>query len=827
MKKSVIIRVLALLLLILVVVFTWFFIPSNRTSSLNSNLTDTAAIKDLLLLGDKLRGSNQDSCHVAYNKAIALAKTLDQNKLSNHLLGLGYVGIAAVNCNMGNYEESLKSLQLALKSSEKFSDNDIRAQAINVKGLLFFNQSNFDSAVVCFNEALSLAKLVNNKKLQAKIHTNFAIIQFYKGLCDEAISYFSKTLELAEELNDFDLLTGTYINMGLVANNFGEYNKAIGFYQKAIDNYQKINGIDGLILCYQNLGSLHVSLGNYGQAVDYMQTSLKLAEQIGDKSNIAKAHHNMAEIFSRVGDNEQAMNEYLISIKKKEELNDKTALTDGYNGIGGIFYQKGQYEKAFEYFEKALKTSLELSFVKGQQTAFSSMASVYLAQENYTSAAEFYQKALDLAQQTMNVSSESDLFINLGNVFSHLKQFRKAENYLKNALAIKKELGEKDGLANVYSELAQLKLQEANASRDDRDRLLENAREYGLKAHRIGEEIQSTPLVNSTSLLLKRIFKGLGNTSKALEFAEKFIVTNDSLQNKSKSEAITFAEARWSVQKHQDKIETLENEKELLDKIVESERVQTKQYRIISAFAVAIVFLLIAFSIFLFYYFQKKRDAIYQQQMHNLTVLKMQNVRSRISPHFIFNVLSSISQSVNDADRLKNKINSLSVLLRNVIENIEVQSISFDKELLVVQAFVELQKEMIPAPFTFKVEIDQSFDHEILIPAMIIQIPVENAIKHGLMPKENGPSEVIIRANKTTEGAMIAVLDNGLGLSNLVNKTAGTGTGLKMVMQSIQFLNSKNVRKMRFSINDRSITEPDQPGTVAEIFIPNEFSFIV
>jgi LytS/YehU family sensor histidine kinase len=167
------------------------------------------------------------------------------------------------------------------------------------------------------------------------------------------------------------------------------------------------------------------------------------------------------------------------------------------------------------------------------------------------------------------------------------------------------------------------------------------------------------------------------------------------------------------------------------------------------------------------------------------------------------------------------------VLLRNVIENIEFQSISFNKELSVVQAFVELQKEMIPAPFTLKVEIDKGFDPEILIPAMIIQIPVENAIKHGLIPKESGPSEVIIRASKTYEGTMIAILDNGLGLSNLVSKTAGTGTGLKMVMQTIQFLNSKNERKMRFSINDRSITEPDQPGTVAEIFIPNEFSFIV
>jgi tetratricopeptide (TPR) repeat protein len=796
--------VVTLLLIICILLPAYFFFTNNLFKANSANTLnhsdDLVIVKTFLEKGDKFRGSNQDSCNYYYNRAIEKSKLLPQDSSSNHLIALGYIGIAALNCNMGNYPESDKSVKTALEFANITNDKDIKAQAINIKGLLYYNQSNYDSAVICYQKALPLALDAANKKVQGKLHTNMAIINYLQGKCDLAIESFSKTLAIAEELQDVDLITGTFMNMGLVASNFGEYDKATGFYLKAIDNYEK--------------------------SIESLEFSLKLSEEIGDKANIAKAHHNIAEVFARVGDYPRAMEEYLISIRQKEELNDKTALTDGYNGVGGLLCQQEQYTKALEYFYKSLKISEELNLVKGKSNASSNIASVYSAQHQYSQAIKFYQKALDLAIQINNKSGIADLNVNLGNTYSKMQQFDQAEAYLIKALSQKIGLGEKEGIAIAYAELANTEIKQALAVSDsDQTNCYKNAEEYALKAYSIAEELKSIPLVNTTSLVLKQAYQGLGNYPEALKFAEKFSISNDSLLNKSKTEAVTYAEARWSVEKQQKMIDLLQSQKDLQDKLLISKEKETNQQKIIIYFGIGLLILILAFTIIFAVYNRKHRDLLYQRQLNNLTVLKMQNISNRISPHFIFNMLSSISHSVDDTEKAKYKIGNLTMLLRNVIENIEHTAIPLAEELTIVQKFVELQKDKITLAFKFEINVEPDFNTDMLVPAMIIQIPAENALKHGLMPKQDGTCELSITAKKTESGSLISVIDNGIGLKNQTGKTSGTGTGLKMVMQTIQFLNSKNKNKIEFSIEERNQREVNSSGTIAEIFIPEEYSF--
>ena len=806
-----------------IIIILLFYIKQD--SGKNTVIT-TEQIRSLIAQGDSLRGSNQDSCIAVYNRAIEMAHSIEQNETAKHLAGLGYVGLAALNCNMGNYPGSTENVILALKCAESFDDTDIRAQAINIKGLLCFNQSKFDSALVFYNQALTLAKDAGNVKLQGKLHTNFAIVKFYQGYSDEAIANFGHTLEIAEQLNDIDLITGTYINMSQVANHFGEYSKAIGFYEKAIESYKKINGIDGLILCHQNLGTIWFLQGNYGKAFEEVQQSLKLAEEIGDKSNIAKAQHNMAELYARVGDQQQAMEAYLVSIRKKEELNDKAALIDGYNGLGALFYQKEQYDKALEYFNKALTLSDELSLMKTKSTAYSSIAGVHVARHNYNEAVQYYQKALDLALQTNNVSSISDHHINLGSTYAKMQQYEKAFTLLDTALAEKTALSEKSGMANVYAELALLEYKRFHSGiAKNKPQTIANAMEYSLKAFQLASEMNDILLINSTSLLLKQIYTTTGNLQEALRFAEKQISTTDSINRKTNAEAVNYAEARWSVEKQESQIKNLENEKEIQDQIIAQKELQSKQYKIITGFAILIIILMIGFTISLVFFYRRKRDAIYQHQLNDLTRLKMQNISSRISPHFVFNMLGSLSNAANDPEKVKEKISHLSLLLRNVIENVEHTTVPFNTEIEVVRAYIALQEEKIPGPFHFQIDIDPDFDTDSLIPAMIVQIPVENAIKHGFMPLEEGPCKLTIHAKKITDGNHITITDNGAGVNNTAHRIPGTGTGIKMIMQTLLFMNAKNETKINFSITDRKETSDGQNGTMISVFIPNDFSF--
>jgi len=110
-----------------------------------------------------------------------------------------------------------------------------------------------------------------------------------------------------------------------------------------------------------------------------------------------------------------------------------------------------------------------------------------------------------------------------------------------------------------------------------------------------------------------------------------------------------------------------------------------------------------------------------------------------------------------------------------------------------------------------------------LIPSMMIQIPVENAIKHGLMPIE-GEKKLIISVSKTNEYQHIEIKDNGIGLNASKGLSTGTGTGLKVLLQTIHLLNSRNSNKIRFSINE---LKPDNnvSGTAVRIEIPFNYNY--
>lgn len=221
---------------------------------------------------------------------------------------------------------------------------------------------------------------------------------------------------------------------------------------------------------------------------------------------------------------------------------------------------------------------------------------------------------------------------------------------------------------------------------------------------------------------------------------------------------------------------------------------------------------------------RKKSRATDEQQQHTIASLKMQTIRSRLSPHFMFNALSALSGSVNDPETTRQTISELMMLLRRSVDNIEQPAIPVSEELEVVKGYIGLQSSRIPEPFTIHYDIEQEVNMNQLIPAMIIQIPVENAIRHGIM-KIEGEKLIVIGVHNYEEGIQITVEDNGIGYGSSVNRTTGAGTGLKILYQTIFMLNSKNINQITFTINDLNEHEASDRGTSVKIRIPAIYSY--
>lgn len=102
--------------------------------------------------------------------------------------------------------------------------------------------------------------------------------------------------------------------------------------------------------------------------------------------------------------------------------------------------------------------------------------------------------------------------------------------------------------------------------------------------------------------------------------------------------------------------------------------------------------------------------------------------------------------------------------LRRSLELTEKLSVSLQDELDFVQSYIGLESGRVGEDFTASVVVEEGLDAKsIMIPSMIVQIPVENAIKHGLAGKD-GTKELTIRISRDGKGVRIVICDNGRGI---------------------------------------------------------------
>ena len=195
-----------------------------------------------------------------------------------------------------------------------------------------------------------------------------------------------------------------------------------------------------------------------------------------------------------------------------------------------------------------------------------------------------------------------------------------------------------------------------------------------------------------------------------------------------------------------------------------------------------------------------------------------------MSYHFFFNALSGLSGESTATETLKSKIKTMLMLLRRSVDNTEQLAIPLSEELEVVKGYIDLMSLRIPKPFVVNYDIEQEIPMNQMIPAMILQIPVENAIKHGLLPL-TGDKILNVKINRYDGGVQLLVEDNGIGYQSSPNRSIGTGTGLKILYQTIYMLNSQNQYKIEFSIADKISDDQETVGASVKIRIPDNYSY--
>ncbi len=170
---------------------------------------------------------------------------------------------------------------------------------------------------------------------------------------------------------------------------------------------------------------------------------------------------------------------------------------------------------------------------------------------------------------------------------------------------------------------------------------------------------------------------------------------------------------------------------------------------------------------------EQRKNLEYKELLNQATFLALQ---SQTNPHFLFNTLNSIARTITlgKNEQSLEMIDSLASLLRYSLSDADVP-VEFGSELEVSEEYIHIQQLRFGERIKYEEKIDEEIKSSLKLPKFTLQPLIENAIIHGLEPKEEG-GKVVVSAKRRGDFAVIRIFDNGMGISKDVLSQIFTGT---------------------------------------------------
>ena len=207
-------------------------------------------------------------------------------------------------------------------------------------------------------------------------------------------------------------------------------------------------------------------------------------------------------------------------------------------------------------------------------------------------------------------------------------------------------------------------------------------------------------------------------------------------------------------------------------------------------------------------------------------------IRSQMNPHFIFNSLNAIQESIvmQDFDTAYQYLSKFSKLLRQVLNNSEKNFIPLKDEIEVNQLYLELESLRFKRSFSYSLSIEENIDTETLrFPSLLLQPFIENAIWHGLMHKQ-GEKKLDISFCLQNNHLECIIEDNGIGRErsaeikrNKLGSQYFESKGTQLSGQRIQLLNETGHTKASIQIDDLKKSTGEPEGTRVTLKLPLDY----
>jgi LytS/YehU family sensor histidine kinase len=190
---------------------------------------------------------------------------------------------------------------------------------------------------------------------------------------------------------------------------------------------------------------------------------------------------------------------------------------------------------------------------------------------------------------------------------------------------------------------------------------------------------------------------------------------------------------------------------------------------------------------------------------------RLRALQSQLNPHFLFNALNGIATLIREGDRTRaaDTVDTLSDFLRLTLQKLDSPEIPVHEELAFVEHYLRIQRLRFGSSFRATLDADPE-THDALVPTLILQPLVENAVRHGVLARAQGGS-LSVSIRRRDEVLVITVEDDGPGLGD--ESAHPYGVGLKNSAERLAALYGDDAH---MSVGAR----PYGPGFVVVVFLP-------
>ncbi len=596
-----------------------------------------------------------------------------------------------------------------------------------------------------------------------------------------------------------------------IADKFKEsYPDSTAYYAlKASALAKKTNYNFGIANAFMNSGNSNIILSNYKNALHdfenaktYFEKELKNTSNIDKKrikNGLARSYASIGVVFSEINTYSRAIENYLKALKIYQEIGQTNSISKAYNNIGIVYKSQFNYSKALEYFKKALAIQEQI----GEETVgvtHTNIGSIYFEKGNTKEALLYFNKAKLVFEKKENKRGYALLLNYLGDYYRKQNNVSEASNFYNQSIKLYDEMDNKFGASLVLYNLGLLNISQKKYT---------DALPFLLKSLSYAKEIGVQDQTIEDEKTLSELYGKLNNPTASLTHYKNYIIARDLMNNEENDKKFLRSEMNFEYEK-----------REAL--LVEKNK---SQHQLI-LFSIIGGLLLLGLIFVTYNRMQVKKRLTLQKEVAEY---EQKALHLQMNPHFVFNCLGSISSFIvqNGTDSAIKYLSKFSKLMRLTFEYSKGYLIPVDKEIESLQNYLELEQLRFNNKFEFTIHSSTAIEDDMALPPLLIQPFVENAILHGMVPKE-GNGKIEVNFNVINNQLICTIIDDGIGFNKSKelkenSVKAHQSMALEITKKRLEMMENTTSKKSEVKIEELKDTNGNPCGTKVELNLPLQY----